>query len=236
MSDEERKETGRPASVRQEEADRIPDLQTGHGIGIIRESAAPYGTENLESGKTGRYTIHDYYALPDDRRAELIEGEIFDMAAPSFVHQRILADFYFQVQSFFNRKNGRCQALMSPVDVRLFEDEYTMVQPDFLILCDQAKARRWGIMGAPDFVLEIVSEFSARRDYVKKVSLYMEAGVREFWLIDPLRERLLIYTPDGDGIPYIGPLKGKRNIWIYAEEELLIDLDRIRELITDYPE
>lgn len=187
------------------------------------------------SRKPGEYTLEDYYTLPEDRRAELIEGVIYDMAAPSFVHQHLLGKLFTQISSFIESRNGDCLPMMAPVDVRLDCDDRTMVQPDILILCDRSKICKWGIMGAPDFCLEIVSESTRRKDYIKKLQKYVDAGVKEYWILDPERRMLVTYDWRDDFTAHMVPLQGKAGLALYGEE-LQIDLDEIVRLIQNYPD
>ena len=146
-----------------------------------RESPMVEESTVYEAGrpkKQGEYTLEDYYTLPDDRRVELIDGVIYDMSVPTFVHQHILGDIYNTIQNYINDRKGACIPMMAPVDVRLDCDNRTMVQPDILILCDKSKICKWGIMGAPDFCLEIISESTGRKDYIKKLQKYTDAGVK----------------------------------------------------------
>lgn len=198
---------------------------------LVKEASPAYAAYK----KQGTYTVSDYYALPDDQRVELIDGVFYDMGAPSWVHQDILAYVHETVSRYIRDHNGSCIPRFAPVDVRLNEDDKTMVQPDFLIICDPEKIRRWGIMGAPDFMMEIVSKWSVSRDYITKLARYMDAGVKEFWIVDPFEKRLLIYYADPEKSPYISGLSGKKGIGIY-NEELVIDLDEIAKLIVEYPE
>lgn len=186
------------------------------------------------SKKQGEYTLEDYYALPRERRVELIDGVIYDISAPGFVHQHILGDVYTAIRQFIDSKGGSCLPMMAPVDVRLDCDDKTMVQPDVLILCDRSKICKWGIMGAPEFCLEIVSESTGRKDYIKKLQKYTEAGVKEYWIIDPMRRMLVTYHWKDNYLPHMYPLKGRVGLALY-DDELQIDLDKIAELIQDYP-
>lgn len=185
--------------------------------------------------KPGEYTLEDYYTLPEDKRAELIEGVIYDMAVPSFVHQHLLGKLFTQISRFIESKNGDCLPMMAPVDVRLDCDDRTIVQPDILILCDRSKICKWGIMGAPDFCLEIVSESTRRKDYIKKLQKYVDAGVREYWILDPERRVLVTYDWRDDFTAHMVPLQGKAGLALYGEE-LQIDLDEIVRLIQNYPD
>ena len=185
--------------------------------------------------KSGEYTLEDYYTLPDEQRAELIEGILYNMAAPSFVHQHLLGKLFTQISSFIESKNGDCLPMMAPVDVCLDCDDRTMVQPDILILCDRSKICKWGIMGAPDFCLEIVSESTRRKDYIKKLQKYVDAGVREYWILDPQRRMLVTYDWRDDFTAHMVPLQGKVGLALY-QEELQINLDEIARLIQNYPD
>lgn len=90
-------------------------------------------------------------------------------------------------------RGGSCRPLIAPMDTQLDCDEKTMVQPDVAILCRNDKIKKWGIYGAPDFVLEVISPSTRRKDYTKKLSKYMTAGVREYWILDPCQQKLIVY-------------------------------------------
>jgi len=200
--------------------------------GMVAEAQPNY---EVTPKKQGEYTMEDYYSLPNDRRVELIDGVIYDMAAPTIVHQKILGEFYIMLRKYIDAKEGPCLPMMAPVDVRLDCDDKTMVQPDVLILCDDWKLCKWGIMGAPDFCLEIISESTGRKDCIKKLVKYTDAGVKEYWIIDPIQKKLLTYNWKDDYLPHAYPLQGKVGLALY-NEELLIDLDALAVLIKDYPE
>lgn len=185
--------------------------------------------------KPGEYTTEDYYALPDEQRAELIDGVFYDMSSPTFVHQQIAGEIYTQISNHFRQNKGKCVPVISPVDVRLDCDNKTIVQPDVLILCDRSKIKKWGILGAPDFILEIISPSTKRKDCIKKLDKYMEAGVREYWILDPYQKKLLVYQFEQEIYPVIYGLEDEVGLGIY-QDELKIDLRAVRELIVDYPD
>ena len=202
-------------------------------VGLVREPAAQYHSEIVK--KQGEYTLEDYYAWPEDQRIELIDGVIYEMLAPSFIHQRFLFHFAYKVQQYIDAHQGDCIPMVSPVDVRLDCDDRTMLQPDALILCDKNKIRKWGIEGAPDFVLEVLSDSTRKKDLSLKMKKYLCAGVREYWIIDPRERKLYIYDFRDEGVPAVHPLEGEAGVGIY-DGQLKISLDEFAKMFLDIPE
>ena len=156
--------------------------------------------------KPGGYTLEDYYAIPDNRRVELIDGVIYDMAAPSTIHQYIIGKLVAAFDGLISSQGGDCLALPSPLDVQIDCDDRSMLEPDLVVVCDPSKRTRKCIVGAPDLVVEILSPSSARMDTKIKLGKYAAAGVREYWLIDPDRERVCVYwSPEDDIAAVYGP-------------------------------
>lgn len=153
--------------------------------------------------RQGEYTLEDYYEIPEERRAELIDGVIYDMASPTSAHQLIAGLIYSKMLSHVLDKKGSCLPMISPLDVQLDCDARTMVQPDVVVVCDRDKIIERCVYGAPDLVIEVLSKSSARRDSVIKLNKYMTAGVREYWLIDPDRQKVLVYRFAKDEYPVI---------------------------------
>ena len=139
-----------------------------------------------------RYTYADYLQWDDDERYELIGGVPYLMASPSQQHQEILTEFSRQFSNFLRGKP--CKGFVAPFDVRLFPQndhiDDTVVQPDFLVVCDRNKLDGNACNGAPDFVAEILSPSSSKRDRITKKAQYGWAGVKEYWIIDP-KDRML---------------------------------------------
>lgn len=183
----------------------------------------------------GSYTIEDYYKLPDEKRVELIDGYFYDMSSPTTSHQLFAGDVYRQIANYILQKGGTCIPFMSPIDVQLDCDEKTIVQPDVAILCDRDKMKRWGIYGAPDFVLEVISPSTKRKDYTKKLSKYMEAGVREYWILDMYQKNLLVYFFESEICPVIYGLNQPVPVEIF-NGELYIDFSNIVKLVEEEKE
>jgi Uma2 family endonuclease len=152
------------------------------------------------------YTAEDYWALPDGTRAELIDGELWDLASPSRTHQRLALELAADLRDFIREHGGSCEVNAAPFAVNLFADDATFVEPDVTVVCDRDKLTDRGCNGAPDFVVEVVSPSSGGMDYVTKLSLYRDAGVREYWICDPARRRTMVYPFGMDvAVPTIYP-------------------------------
>ena len=143
----------------------------------VRETASCYNAD-----RNGSYTLDDYYALPDDQRVELIDGYFYTMLSPTFGHQSIAGEIHRQIANYIMDNGGSCRPFIAPVDVQLDCDNKTMVEPDVGIVCDTSKIKRFGIYGAPDFLVEVISPSTKKRDYTLKLSKYIEAGGRGYWV------------------------------------------------------
>lgn len=142
---------------------------------------------------SARYSYADYLTWQLDEAIELIKGKISLMApAPNVKHQRLSMTLSGQLFNHF--RHQACQVFAAPFDVRLYDrrqsilanqDIFTVVQPDLCVICDPAKLDEQGCNGAPDWIIEIVSKSSSKRDAQIKHALYAESGVKEYWLVFP---------------------------------------------------
>ena len=198
----------------------------------LHETPADYKYTNEKS--QGEYTVSDYYALPGEKRVELIDGVFYDQASPSLIHQDIAGIVYHQIIEFFMKHKGASKPFIAPVDIELGSDHRTIVQPDVFIVCDPSKFRKWGIYGAPDFILEVLSPATRRKDMSVKLSKYIASGVREYWMLDIENRKLIIYELNEQADVRILPLQGQAGISIY-DGALKIDLDQISALIDQAP-
>lgn len=139
------------------------------------------------------YTIEDIYALPEGERAELIDGKIYYMAPPSTRHQRLVHFFDREIGNYIQSHEGECEVFPAPFAVFLNKDDKNYVEPDISIICDKDKITDKGCNGAPDWIIEIISPGNKTMDYFKKLFKYQAAGVREYWIVDPTKELVMVY-------------------------------------------
>ena len=172
--------------------------------------------------KDDHYTIEDIYALPEGKRAELIDGQIYDMAPPSPLHQELVQQLSRTIGNYIEKKGGSCKVYPAPFAVFLNEDDTTYVEPDISVVCDKSKISHRGCEGAPDFVIEIVSPSSRKMDYALKNTLYTNSDVREYWIVDPAIKRTTVYRYDNDVAPIIIPFDDYVKVGIYGDLKICI--------------
>ena len=153
--------------------------------------------------KTTTHTIDDIYALPDGQRAELIDGQIYNMAPPSPLHQELVMELSASLRNYIKKKGGNCKVYPAPFAVNLDADDRDWVEPDISVICDPNKLTDRGCSGAPDLIFEIVSPSSRKLDYGIKNGIYSQSGVREYWIVDPAKERVTVYHYEDDAAPVI---------------------------------
>ena len=188
------------------------------------------GTEAADHSR--KYTIDDYYALPDDKRFELIDGIFYDMSAPTQIHQALLGQLYIQFSACIE-SHPECELFFAPLDVRLDNDDYTMVQPDLLIVCNRSDKDKRRINGAPDFVVEILSPFNRSHDMIRKLGKYKDAGVREYWIIDPEKGKVIVYDLEHDDFLRLYTFRDSIPVLI-SDGECSIEFERIYEKVKRY--
>lgn len=164
----------------------------------IGETAFSYGEQ-----RKGEHTLEDYYALPEERRVELIDGVFYDMASPTSIHQIVIITVTRMIGNYIKQKKGKCILFNSPMDVQLDCDDHTMVQPDVLVVCDREKILDFCIYGAPDFLVEVLSPSSGWKDANLKLAKYRAAGVREYWMVDIDRRKVIVYEFEKSEMPVI---------------------------------
>lgn len=169
------------------------------------------------------FTSEDYWNLPEGERAELIDGRFYNMAPPSRIHQKISGQIYKIVSNYIDAHHGSCEVYAAPFAVNLDADDKNWVEPDISVICDPNKLTDRGCTGAPDLIFEIVSPASRKMDYSLKNTIYSEAGVREYWIVDPAKERVTVYHYEEDVAPVIYSFSQEISVGIYQGLSIKID-------------
>ena len=172
--------------------------------------------------KEQNYTSKDYWNLPEGTRAELIDGQFYNMAPPSRLHQDIVFQIARKLADHIDSKGGKCKVYPAPFAVNLDADDKNWVEPDISVICDPDKLTDRGCAGAPDLIIEVVSPGSRKMDYSLKNTIYSQAGVREYWVVDPVRESTLIYFYECDAAPTIVPFCHPAVVGIYKDLQIMI--------------
>ncbi len=170
-------------------------------------------------------TLEEYETLPEDIRAEVFDGQIYYMASPSQDHQTLSMELSNILYNYIKNHKDTCRVFHAPFDVKLSDKPLTIVQPDIMIICDKDKLDGKRCNGAPDWIIEIVSPGSRRMDYYTKLSLYRSANVREYWIVDPIKQTTLVYDMEHDSAPAIYSFSDSIKANIY--DDLWIDFQKL---------
>lgn len=206
----------------------------------VREKSFTYNYEGKAikylahlNKKQGEYTIEDRNSIPDDCRTELIDGVIYDLSSPNVIHQKICTTITSEIYLYIRDNKGDCDVFSAPLDVSFPNDNKTVVEPDILVVCDIDKLKTGWVVGAPDFVVEILSKSTWKRDCVIKCAKYAQMGVREYWIIDPNKQVITVYDFEGDTPPTIYGFDAVVPVRIYGGN-CKIDFTTIKEAIDRY--
>jgi Uncharacterized protein conserved in cyanobacteria len=175
------------------------------------------------------YTYKDYLAYDEGERIEIIEGEIINMSpAPSRIHQEIIMEISYRIRQYIENNKGACKVYPAPFDVILKNDDEdvfnsrNIVQPDISVICDKSKLTDKGCTGSPDMIVEVVSQYNPSTDYVKKLNLYEKYNVKEYWIVNPIRKNISVYTLTDIGYdsPMYYTFQDKVKVNIYESLEI----------------
>lgn len=157
-----------------------------------------------EPDSSHTYTYADYLQWQFEERLELFRGKIFKLSAPNTIHQVISRNLFVPIANFL--KNKECQVFSAPFDVRLpvknrknDNEVTTVVQPDICVICDKTKLDTRGCCGAPDLIVEILSPGNSKKEIKLKYELYEEAGVKEYWIVNPEEENIVVFILNEEG-------------------------------------
>lgn len=199
---------------------------------ILKEDEPAYGRTNMKKNekKQGEYTIADIDKLPDDKMVELIDGVIYDMFAPKTYHQLIAGLIFNKLLQFISNNNGMCVPFIAPTGVQLDDDEKTQVLPDVMIVCDRDKIDSKVVHGAPDFIVEVLSDSTKSKDMHIKLTKYANAGVKEYWMIDPEKKKIIVNDFEHEDVNIYG-FKDEVPVIIYGGK-CVIDFNEISSYIS----
>lgn len=179
------------------------------------------------------YTYSDYLSWPEDERIEIINGVPYLQAAPSRIHQEVLSELHRQIANYLVDKECRVYPAPFHVVLDLGEEKddgekLNVLEPDLTIICDMSKLDDRGCQGNPDMVIEITSPSTARRDKVEKFNKYEQAGINEYWIIEPIEKVVSVFTLQKNkryGRPDMYTDDDQVNVTIF--EDLVIDLSLV---------
>jgi len=199
---------------------------------LLKEPAITY--------EVARYSYADYLSWADDKMREIINGVVYAFSAPVRAHAAAIISFLNRALPFVSKRKGKCKIYTAPFDVRLptngeTEDHkiFNVVQPDIVVVCDPAKLDEKGCIGAPDLVVEVISQGTSKRDLNDKFLLYEKAGVQEYWVVYPKDKGVVVFLlqPNGkynDGTSY-QIMYGTTKVPVQTLEGLVIDLEELFE-------
>lgn len=181
----------------------------------------------MVSGK-GPHTVEDVLALPEGQTAELFDGEMAARTFPTATHQGIIGCLFTEIAVYLRAKEEHCRIMMSPFAVFLKDDGRNYLEPDITVVCDEGRLDEEGCHGAPDWVIEVVSPASRALDYGKKLGAYIDAGVREYWIVDSEKKVIVTYYLEQPDIPVIHHFGDIVKPGIY--NDLAIDTSQLEDI------
>lgn len=197
--------------------------EPGSTQAIVAEKAESYAFENE------KITYEDFLKLSEasENRYEFIDGEIYLLASPSYNHQRIIVEIINVMYNYF--KGSKCRPLTSPFDVTLIHDDNkNIVQPDILVICDTENINEKGkYTGTPTLVLEVLSASTQKKDMLKKLNLYLHAGVKEYWIVNSARREVYVYCFAEQDIQEYLVFQGSQTAYSLTFEGLAVPLEQL---------
>lgn len=216
---------------------------TSNGRKVAKLSAY----EELEPGMTGpqmvreqaeayeisprKVSYEEFLAISEnsEERYEYIDGEIYLLASPKVFHQKILGRMYLIFSNWFEGK--QCQPMLAPFDITLrrSQENINVVQPDLMVICDldEKLNEKDYYMGVPALLVEIISESTRVKDFIKKLDLYMATGVSEYWIINPLNREVSVFLFEGNDISKSATYKNGENALSYHFSRLEVSLEQL---------
>ena len=183
------------------------------------------------------YTYDDYLKFSEDTIVEIIDGRISAMSpAPSRIHQAIVSKLLIAIGKYIEDNKEDCEIYPAPFDVVLLNENESeknsrnIVQPDISVICDKSKLTDKGCVGSPDMIVEVVSPSNSRDDYIKKLNLYEQFKVGEYWIVNPMKRSILVYTLSENGYEMPDSYTFNDNVKVNIYNDLEIDFKSLNLL------
>ncbi|MEW6624922.1 MAG: type II toxin-antitoxin system Phd/YefM family antitoxin [Bacillota bacterium] len=200
-----------------------PYAESEKNFATVSEEAEGYDWKSEE------ISYEDFLKLSEEseNRYEYIDGEVYLLASPSFDHQNIIMEISNTFYNWF--KGKKCRPLTAPFDVTLSKDgNKNVVQPDIIVICDMENINEKGrYTGIPAMVVEVLSESTQQKDMLKKLNLYFYSGIKEYWIVSPLRKEVYAYYFEDQDIKEYRVYKGIEVVQSMTFEGLEIPLEQI---------
>ncbi|WP_029324052.1 Uma2 family endonuclease [Butyrivibrio sp. AE3004] len=184
--------------------------------------------------KVNPRTISEYYALPGEYNVELIDGVFYEVPVKGTLHQDIASYFHILIGGYVREQGIDCKVYEGPVGIRILQDNYNIFKPDLFAVFNKVIIGRAGICGAPEFIIEIITDKASRRAMNAKFERYCDAKVKELWIVDVQGRKLESYIYSGDKyLKKVYNLEGEILIGTF-KEKLSINLNEINDIIEEY--
>lgn len=204
----------------------LEEVLSPYSLQMLGEPILPYGKQK----KQGEYTIDDLEDIPEDVLVELIDGVIYYMPTPKTVHQLLSAEIFYFIKDYIRKNQGNCIPFSAPTSVQLDCDNRTIVVPDIFVVCDRDKLQNGLVFGAPDLVIEILSPSTKRKDLTIKLTKYQNAGVREYWIVDPKKKSVVVYDLENPDLPELYTFEHQIPVKIFGGK-CIVDFKEIYEYV-----
>ena len=202
-------------------------LMSSNDVVMVEEEAPEYMGDY--GGKKATYEEFLELVTKSEKRYEYIDGEIYCLSSPKTVHQIAVAEIFVSFYNFFQGK--KCSPMVAPYDITLKRNQknINVVQPDIMVICDLEEKlnEKDYYMGVPSLIVEVISESTRAKDFVKKLDLYMSCGVKEYWIVNPLNKEVAVYAFRDCDIYANITFRQSETAKSYIFEGLTIDLSRI---------
>ena len=169
----------------------------------------------MEKTRGKRVTAEILSMFDEKQKIELLDGRLIFNNSPTLEHQNLVMSIGKKIDRFIDDNHGKCRMINVDVDVRLDEDDYTVLIPDIMVICNPEIIRNDGVWGVPDWVVEVTSPSTKKMDYGRKMHKYLLSGVREYWIVDPQEEKVVVYTEGELVVAHLYSFEDEIPVYIY---------------------